>query len=486
LPKGERALSIYAFGPFKLDAENCSLSVGATSLANGSKVVETLLALVERAGQTCTAQQLLERIWPEGYVEPAILPQNIYVLRKMMSAHWNATVIETVRRRGYRFLAPVSLIEPADAAAHAAMAPVTPWSRANRAWRWSALAACVLLVIATLRYSVGPVRGTATGLSTQSTRLYAIGRFYWDSRTRAGVLKSIKYFQRIVHSEPRNALGYSGLADAYYILADYDYGPRSPQTYRAWERSNVEKALALDPNLSEVHASRAMLLGNVDHDLASAQREFAVAIELDPKNAAAHYWFGIMLLEEGKTERARAEFESAEQLDPTSPAINRWLAMVNYMTRRYRPAIAYYLQALDLKPDDAGAATMLGLAYEQLHAYDAALRTFQHFERLCKCAAPLVMEARTLALMGRHAEARIQLAHAKTAVHKQDIEPIDMAAAFIALGDRDQAMKWLRSFAHSDYFAGTWLHLDPRLDAVRGDPYFSSFFSSHTSCALAC
>lgn len=479
-------MTIYVFGPFRLDAKSRSLSLGTTSLAVGSKVVEILLALVERAGQTCTAQELLERVWPDGYVEPAILTQDIYVLRKMLNAHWDGSMIETVRRRGYRFVAPVSLVDPLETAARLPNR-VAPKARVSRTWRWSALAACALLVIATLRYSAGPVQGTATGLSTQSTRLYTIGRYYWNSRTRAGVLKSIEYFQKIVQIEPRNALGYSGLADAYYILADYGYGPRSAQTYYAWERTNVQRALALDPNLSDVRSSRGMLLASVDHDLPAAQREFAAAIELDPKNAVAHHWFGVLLFEEGKTAQARAELESAEQLDPTSPAITRWLAQADYMTRHYRPAIAYYLQALDLRPDDADAALMLGLAYEQTHAYAAALRTFQHFEHLCGCAAPLVMEARTLALMGKHAQARVQLARAKGAAHKKkDIEPIDMAAALIALGDRNQAMKWLRSFARSDYFAGTWLTLDPRLDAVRGDPDFSAFFASHTVCTVSC
>lgn len=477
-------MSTYAFGPFTLDAESRRLSVGTAELANGSKVVETLLALIERAGQTCTDEQLLERIWPEGYVEPAILTQNIYVLRKLLRAHWQAAVIQTDRRRGYRFIVPVTIIQ----VKHDAAFSTTPPPRINPAWRWSALAACALLVIAALRYSAGPVQGTATGLSAQSARYYAVGRYYWNSRTQAGVLKSIDYFKKIVRTDPSNALGYSGLADAYFILADYGYGPRNAQTYHAWERSNVEKAFALDPNSSEVRTSRGMLYGSVDHNLAAAHREFMTAVDLDRKNATAHHWFGVILMDEGKTAQARTELESAERLDPTSPAINRWLAATNYAMRRYGPAIAYYMQALDLKPEDPDAALMLGLAYEQLHAYPAALRTYDRFEQLCKCAAPLVMEARTLALMGKLEQARAQLARAKTAAHTKDVEPIDMAAALIALGERDQARKWLRSFARSDYFASVWLNLDPRLDAVRSDPQFSSIFagSSRTACGPAC
>jgi predicted negative regulator of RcsB-dependent stress response len=139
-------------------------------------------------------------------------------------------------------------------------------------------------------------------------------------------------------------------------------------------------------------------------------------------------------------------------------------------------------------PEDPDAALMLGLAYEQLHAYPAALRAYDRFEQFCKCAAPLVMEARTLALMGKYDQARTQLARAKTAARLKEVEPIDMAAALIALGERGQAMKWLHTFARSDYFADVWLNLDPRLDAVRGDPHFSSIFTrpSRVSCGPAC
>jgi DNA-binding winged helix-turn-helix (wHTH) protein/Flp pilus assembly protein TadD len=482
-------MGVYAFGPFTLDPEARSLSAGGTNLAAGSNVVELLLALVERAGQPCTAEQLLQRVWPEGYVEPAILTQNIYVLRKMLRLYADAPAIETVRRRGYRFVMPVSVIDANDANVGArSLSALSPRPRIHQAWRWSALAACAAFVIALLPYSAGPVQGTATGISPQSMRLYALGHYYWNTRTQAGVFKSIEYFQKIVRSEPHNALGYSGLADAYFVLADYHYGTQTPHTYHLWERRSVEKAFALNPNLSQVRVSRAMLFASVDHNLVAADHEFTTAIELDPKNAVAHHWYGTLLLDEGKTAHARAELEKAEQLEPTSVAISRWLAMANYMTRRYGLAIAYYEQALDLNPADDGAALMLGLAYEQTHAYAAALRTFAHSEQFCKCAAPLVMEARTLALMGKHAEARAQLARAKMAGRKKDAEPIDMAAAWIALGDRSQAIKWLRTFKHSDYFASTYLKLDPRLDAVRGDPLFSGLFagSSRPSCALAC
>lgn len=470
----------YAFGPFRLESDKRTLRFGTTDLALGSKVIETLLALAERAGDTCSMQELLDRIWPQGYADPAGLRQNIYVLRRTLRELWDAPVIETVRRTGYRFAAPLHVID--EQTKRAASKQTRP------ALRWSMLAACAVLVIATLQYAARPAQGTATALSPNDARLYALGRYYWNTRTRVGVLKAVNYFQEIVRSEPGNALGYSGLADSYFVIADYGYGAQSPQTYRRWERSNAEKAFALNPDSSEVRTSRAKVFELVDHDFSAASAEFQKAIELNPNNAVAHFWYGVMLTREGQTEQAHAELETAEQIDPTAPAVSRWLAMNDYLNRRYASAISYYRQTLELRPDDSDAALMLGLAYEEAHAYAAALQTFRHLERVCRCATPFALEARTLALMGLPDRARARLAIAQHAARTQELSPLEMAAALIALGQRDQAMRWLRSYPRSDYFAVVWLRLDPRLDPVRSDPRFNAVLSSATaaSCAVTC
>ena len=79
-------MSVYEFGPFQLDAERLLLLDERAPIALGPKVVETLLALVEHPGDVLTKSALLDRIWPEGYVDEANLAQNVYVLRKTLRA----------------------------------------------------------------------------------------------------------------------------------------------------------------------------------------------------------------------------------------------------------------------------------------------------------------------------------------------------------------------------------------------------------------
>ena len=96
-------MSTYEFGSFRLDVERLLLLHRNEPVPLGPKVVETLLALIEHPGEVLPKNELIERIWPEGYVEEANLAQNIYVLRKTLRSLASLDAIETVPRRGYRF-----------------------------------------------------------------------------------------------------------------------------------------------------------------------------------------------------------------------------------------------------------------------------------------------------------------------------------------------------------------------------------------------
>ena len=138
-------MSLYLFGPFELDAERLLLLDRGEPIPIGPKVVETLLALVEHPGELFAKSALLARIWPEGYVDEANLAQNIYVLRKTLRSRWNVEAIETIPRRGYRFIAPVQRRDdaPRPQPAHA---PPPPPARLRPSYRrWAMIGASVSL-----------------------------------------------------------------------------------------------------------------------------------------------------------------------------------------------------------------------------------------------------------------------------------------------------------------------------------------------------
>lgn len=113
----EKAKPFYAFGPFRLDSENRVLVREGAPVLLAPKVVETLLMLVERAGHLVNKDELIKRVWPEAFVEEGNLNKNIFVLRKLLG-QWDGgrEYIETVPKRGYRFVAPVNEATHAEGA----------------------------------------------------------------------------------------------------------------------------------------------------------------------------------------------------------------------------------------------------------------------------------------------------------------------------------------------------------------------------------
>ncbi len=111
---------VYAFEDFRLEADHLLLFRGGEQLSLTPKVIETLLALIERRGVVVSKDQLMQIIWPDTIVEEGNLSQNLYILRKTLgTASGGQPFIETLRRRGYRFGADVTLTYAPTASASA-------------------------------------------------------------------------------------------------------------------------------------------------------------------------------------------------------------------------------------------------------------------------------------------------------------------------------------------------------------------------------
>ncbi len=469
-------MSVYQFGPFCLDASRLLLLDGNEPVALGPKVVETLLALVEHPGDVVTKGALLNRIWPEAYVDEANLVQNVHVARKLLRSRWEANVIETIPRRGYRFTAEVRLLEGLPSAQPLPAAPRSEAPlRRHRFWQGALAALCIAAVSAALLEVAGLRPSMATSvLSAKGARMYEIGRYYWNMRTPAALSKSLTYFTRVVDSDPGSARGYAALASADAIMADYHYGSLMPEKYYARARAYAKKALALDPNCSEAYAVLGMIETNKSADEASALAkgigDLQRAIELDPADGPAHEWYGIALLSAGRVYEAYAELQRAAYLDPLSVATTSWLGDAAYLSGRYGDAIGYADEALDLAPGRYEALETLGLAYEARGQVPRAIAVFERLGAVCgMCRAEAAaLLAGAYARARRLADARAEIAIAQA--HPNDVSAEDLGIAFVSIGKREAGMAWLRRVRGKAM--RTELNYDPRFNMLRGDPAF--------------
>ncbi len=399
----------------------------------------------------------MEIVWPDGYVEESNLSQNIYVLRKMMRAHHAACRIETIPRRGYRLVADVKAVF------------ATPLPVARRALRWpTAVAAAVLLM--TIAAGSSHSQGVTTPrLSAQGAREYALGRYYWNLRSSEALAKSVRYFKDVVKTDPNSALGYAGLADAYSMIEDYSCASMECQHVSRKARVNALHALRLDPNSPEARTSYAMVLELFDHRLAKSDDEYKHALALNPNYALAHEWYGTSLLMRGRMAESREQLEAAITLDPTATATNAWLGTEAYFDRRYGDAVRYMREALDLNSTHLDSIMIQGLAQEQMRDYVGAAASFERLGRFAHHRADAeILLAEMYARRGRVHDALAALQSARR--DPREISPDQIALVYLALGNRDRALAYLRHAPPKN--ESMWYALDPRWDPVRGDSRF--------------
>jgi len=137
-----------------------------------------------------------------------------------------------------------------------------------------------------------PAPGGSGTANAEAYQLYLKGRFYWNKRTRDDIATSIRHFKEATARDPRYALAFVGLADAYAVSGGYEYV--SQEAYPLAEAA-AAKALELDPLLGEAHAALAGTKA-WHYDWQGAERGFLRAIELNPGNATTRYFYSIMCL----------------------------------------------------------------------------------------------------------------------------------------------------------------------------------------------
>ncbi len=157
--------------------------------------------------------------------------------------------------------------------------------------------------------------------NTEAYQLYLQGRFFWNKRSEDGVQTAIKYFEAAIEKIQRYALAWAGIADSYNVLGEYGNIP-APRVISQGEAA-VFKALEIDNRLAEVHTSYASLLLLSKWDWVNSEREFKLALELNPNYATAHHWYSQWLWSMGRLEEALQVVSRAAELDPVSQAFSR-------------------------------------------------------------------------------------------------------------------------------------------------------------------
>ena len=308
-------------------------------------------------------------------------------------------------------------------------------------------------------------------VNPQAYESFLKGRYFWNKRTADGLKVALAYFNQAIDEDPKYAQSYSGLADTYALLGDWQYAAMTPKEALPKAKAAAIKALELDSALGEAHNSLAFCLDGFDWDFDSAGKEFRRAIELNPGYATAHHWYAWHLSLLGRYDEAIVEMRKAENLDPLSIIINADLAELLVLAHSYDESIRQSRKTIEMDPNFALAHNQLGQAYLQKQMPDEATAELQQAVQLSAgsptCLANL---ARAYAASGKKSEAANLLSDLKKRSNPNYSHASEIAVVYAALGDKDQAMTWLEKGYEERFNPGVLLR--PGFDPLRSDPRF--------------
>jgi TolB-like protein/DNA-binding winged helix-turn-helix (wHTH) protein/Tfp pilus assembly protein PilF len=300
---------------------------------------------------------------------------------------------------------------------------------------------------------------------------YLKGRYFWNKRTADGLQKARDHFNQAIARDPNYAAAYSGLADTYALLGDWQYAVMTTKEALPKAEAAARKALELDDSLSEAHTSLAFCLEGFDWNWDAAEKEYRRAIELNPGYATAHHWYAWHLSLMGRNSEAIAEMRHAENLDPLSLIINADLAELLLIAHHADESIEQSRKTIEMDPHFALAHNQLAQAYLEKHMFhDAITELQQSIELSGSCPVCIANLARAYAGSNRKAEALGLLNDIEKSAAPGYSHAAEIATIYAALGDKDQAIKWLDKGYEERFNPGVLLR--PGFDPLRSDPRF--------------
>jgi TolB-like protein/Flp pilus assembly protein TadD len=305
---------------------------------------------------------------------------------------------------------------------------------------------------------------------------YLRGRYFWNRRTPEAYQKAIEEFGQATRIDPRYALAYAGLADAYVLLGSSPNRLLSRADAMAMGRAAALKAVELDEDLAEAHTSLAFILMHYDWKLADAEREFQRALALNPSYATAYQWHAVNLLVTGHPENAVKDLKKAQALDPLSLIISADLAEVYNYVGRSTEAEAEARRVLELDPTFLQARCWLAYALARERRYDEAAGVLEGGQ-MADDGYRLSTLGYVYAIAGRQAEARDMLERLIRLARNDYGLAFNVASIYASMGDVEGMFRWLEK-AFAERSGGLLLlNVVPQFAAVRSNPRFRAFTS---------
>ncbi len=494
--------AVVRFGIFEADLRSGELRKSGVRIKIQELPFQALRVLLNHPNEVVGREQLRHALWPDDvYVDfdRGVISAINRLRDALGDSAENPVFIETVGRRGYRWIAPtmgpapVSLerVFETEASREVLTEPATESLRETKGrspvWIWflfvPALVVFVVGAIYRLNYHSGNTVATATSRAMGSHRpdpeaedFYLKGRFFWNERTPESLNRAVDAFTQAIVHDPGYAPAYVGLADSYNLLREYSVLPAAEAYSRAL--AAAKKAVELDDNSSEAHASLGFVAYNGMWDAATADREFRRAIELNPKNSSAHLWYATMLASLGRYPEALQEVESAQALDPASRAVLADKGRILWVAGHGDEAIALLQQMEADEPKFISPHRYLRFAYLESLDYPNYLKELKLESSLTKDPSQIAIAdaaAKGFESGGEKGLLASLLREQQVLYKAGKLSAYFIAETYARSGDKPAAMQYLEAAGKQRAEGLNDVATDSAFKNMHGDPAFREF-----------
>ncbi len=441
--------------------------------------------MLTRPGEVITREEFRHALWPPDIFvdfEQGISSAVMRLRDALGDAADNPIFIETIERRGYRWIGPIQRVGPVPKESHDNKSPQRPIPEAKppskpSPWRMTVFALPVLALLsavwifrpshrdlkASAKSSPANARTLHQAANREAEDFYLKGRFYWNKRTPESLNQALEAFTQAIAHDPNYSDAYVGLADSYNLLREFSAMPGNEAYFKAFA------------------AAKKVVTFFGMWDAADAEKEFRRAIELDPNNVKAHHWYATFLHALGRHDEALTEIDLARKLAPDSSSILADKAQLLWSAAGHHEQALQMLKQIEAaEPDFISPHVYLRLAYFETGDYPNYIVELKKDALLTHDAAQSsVAEAAAngFAKGGAHGLFEAQLAEQRKLYEQGKLSPYLVAQTEARLGNKREAIRYLTICiqSHDEWM----LNLRDDQDFVRlhGDPAFQQLLA---------
>ena len=306
--------------------------------------------------------------------------------------------------------------------------------------------------------------------SLEAYEYYLRGRYLWNTQqTDEGLRLAMESFGQALQRDPTYAFAHAGIADTFLMMVAHSDIPRG-EGYALAGKAAVE-AIRLDPSNAEAHAFLGVVKQSDEWDFAGAEHSLRRSISLNPSYVPATQWLSLLLATVGRGDEAVATAEDVVALDPASSVSLGHAALVQYLARHHDRALKLLDRAERLEPTSPRLRRYRGQVYMATGKIEDAIDAFR--AGFADDAGGRISHAffgMACALTGRTTEARAVLAdiEASATSGNADLRAIVLAG----LGEKTRALDALEDATARRSLWPAMITADPVFDSLRTEPRF--------------